>query len=157
MRWLAARVLKWSVGKQEQEVRDFVHKLSVVDSSELGLPVALATAYRHLVRRNVGIDLLFPATALISEPTICTRLNREIQELQRQRQFAGLAAGMIWLHSLRAMQSLELRPHGRELWRQLSRGFPHVLNSADDHALLTGVLLEIEDYDQIPDGLGPQT
>ncbi len=87
------------------------------------------------------------------DPLICMRLNREIHLLQRSRQFPGPAAVTVWLQSLRAMQVLRLRSHGRVLWRQLSRGFPYVENYAQNYALASGVSFEIADYDQIPDGL----
>jgi hypothetical protein len=157
MGWFASKVMNWATAQQEKEILDFVQRVSAADSSELGLTVAMATTYRHIVRRGSGIDLIHPALALLADPLICTRLNREIRELQRNKQFADAAPVIIWLHSMRASQDLKLRPHGRELWHQLSRGFPYVREVAENHMIIHGSTIELEGYNQIPDGLGPQT
>src|SRR5580704_13268314 len=111
MGWFASKVMNWATAQQEKEILDFVQRVSAADSSELGLTVAMAKTYRHIVRRGSGIDIIHPALALLADPLICTRLNREIRELQRNKQFADAAPVIIWLHSMRASQDLKLRPN----------------------------------------------
>jgi hypothetical protein len=60
MGWLANKVLKWSFQQQEMQLRDFLDRVSAADSSELGLPVAMATVYRHIVKEQYGFDFLRP-------------------------------------------------------------------------------------------------
>jgi hypothetical protein len=155
--WLANKVLKWTVQKQGAELREFVQKVSAADSSELGLPMLMATVYRHIVRRQYGFDLLRPAEVLAADHLICWRLAREVQGLQSKKDFLSATPVIIWLHSLRAMSDLQLRPLGRELWRELRRGFPHVLDASHQPAFFSVTLDDLEGYNCVPDGLGERT
>ena len=117
----------------------------------------MATVYRHIVRQPYGLDFLYPADVLVADHMICWRLAREVQDLQAKKEFTSAAAIIIWLHSLRTMSDLKLRPLGRELWRELARGFPYVLDTSHEPAFLSVSLEDLEGYDCIPDGLGKQT
>ena len=64
---------------------------------------------------------------------------------------------VIWLHSAPAMQQVELRPAGRAMWAQLTRGFPYVEEAAFRYLVATGARLSIDGFDNIPLGLGAQT
>jgi hypothetical protein len=158
MGWLENKVLKWSAEIQEKELKEFLCKMSIADSSKLGLPVLTATVYRHIVKRHFGLDFLYPAHAVAIDPMICWKLAKQIKSLQSKKEFASATPIMIWLHTLRVVQvgSLHLRPLGRELWAQLSRGFPFVLDKANEPHLPSN-LDDLEGFNCIPDGLGPQT
>ena len=66
------------------------------------------------------------------------------------------SALMVWAHTARAGIRLELRSLGRELWRELSRGFPHVDEAAASFKALSGRSLNIEGAKQFPKGLTPE-
>jgi hypothetical protein len=87
------------------------------------------------------------------------RVSGNIELAQNAGQFAVAAGGLVWLHSLHAVQSPELRLHGRKLWGLLSRGFQHA------HALAAGVHFRfhneisarlVVELDAIPTGLEPR-
>ena len=60
---------------------------------------------------------------------------------------------MVWLHTIRAANTPELRFKGRILWKELARGFPCVDDAADNLFALTGITLNVEGYAAVPDGL----
>jgi hypothetical protein len=157
MGWLAQKVMKWSIQKQENELKEFLQKVSAADSSELGLPVLMATVYRHIFRRQTGLDLLRPAEVLVADHLICWRLSREVERLQSKKEFISATPVIIWVHSLRAMGELQLRPLGRELWRELKRGFPYVLDASHEPAFSSLTSDDLEGYECVPDGLGERT
>jgi hypothetical protein len=154
--WLGSKFWQWSAATRLRELEAFAEKLSAIDASEIGLPLAMATTYRHAVFRQSSIDLLHLADALVREPYLTTKLGKEARAMRRVRPESAVGA-IIWLHSARAIQQLELRSAGRAMWAQLSRGFPHVEEAAFGYLTLTGAALVIEDFDSIPLGLGPQT
>jgi hypothetical protein len=154
MGWLANKVLKWSAQRQEAELREFLAKVSAADSSELGLTILLTTVCRHMIKRNNGLDFLHPAVVVMEDRHICWRLAKEAQACQATKDFPQAAAIMIWLHTLRSVMHLQLRPLGRELWAELSRGFPFAMDAV---GLLTCSPDDLEGYDCIPEGLGART
>lgn len=131
--------------------------LNAMDTSELGLPVAMATSCRHVIARTYGIDPIFPALILVKNPLASYHCVKMIQNLQRENNQQVAAGLMVWAHTFRAMDDLELRPLGRSMWSRLALGFPFVESAAADYYAMTGTVLDISSYDQIPDGLGPQT
>ena len=78
-----------------------------------------------------------------------------IKQSQKRKYFAAAAAGMIWLHSIRAMEHPELRIYGRQMWVQLERGFLYIEEGAESIKLTTGDDLDISNGNQFPVGLEP--
>lgn len=140
---------------QRKELEHFLEGLRGADSDDIGLIVACATDWRHRLAVG-GCDLRFPAVCLLSDSTITFKLVKQIQALQKQG-LPHLAVGlMVWVHSLRAMTRPELRRLGREMWKELSRGFDCAEEKAIGAASLIGVKYRTDDCDCIPDGLTPE-
>jgi len=127
-----------------------------MNSDEIGMVVAQATHMRLNFKERLGVDFLEPSVALMQDATLPLALNKSIKAFQKEGNLTDAAAMMIWLHTLRSMGAFEVRPHGRELWRQLARGFPHVAASAISLERDFGVFLNFEGYDEIPRGLEPK-
>lgn len=62
---------------------------------------------------------------------------------------------MVWLHTFRSAARLELRSLGREMWKELERGFPYIEESAMLFWELTGRKLDIDGATSFPIGLTP--
>ncbi|WP_395077506.1 hypothetical protein [Hyphococcus sp.] len=145
---------KWASRQQEKEIKNFLTGLASADGSELGLVVASASDWRHNFLA-LGIDLRYPAICLAKDPTITFQITRTIQDLQKSGQQHKCVGLMVWVHSLRAMSRPELRKYGREIWRELSRGFPHTVESAYGAGEILGMDFQTLGHDEFPDGLTP--
>ena len=145
----------WAGNKQVKELSSFVDNLRAADGSELGMVVACATNWRHELGQD-GWDLLEPSLCLATDPMITFRLTKAIQKLQHDGR-PELAVGlMVWVHTLRASTRLQLRSLGRDMWRELSRGFPHVDEAAVGTFRIMGTAFDTRNSDQFPSGLTPE-
>lgn len=156
MGWLSRTVLKWGTSVQEREIKDFTTKLSYLDSTEVGFMLAVVADFRNHFLAAEGWDLHQPALVLLSTPTTTYQLSKAVKLLQRGGNPAPAAGIIVWVHTLRSMTEISLRPHGRALWAELQRGLPHVVESAQDYFAVTGKALDIAGFDVIPNGLGQQ-
>jgi hypothetical protein len=59
---------------------------------------------------------------------------------------------MVWLHTIRATITPELRFKGRILWKELARGFPCVGGAAYG-LVVAGFILNVDGYEAVPVGL----
>ena len=153
--FLKKKILDKAVAIQVKEISDFNLNLSRMNSDEIGMGVAQATHIRHNFQERLGVNLLEPSVALLQDASLPLAINKTIQEFQKNGNMTDAAGMMIWLHTLRSMGEFEVRPHGRELWKQLARGFPHVTESALNFEMVSGVALNFEGYNEIPQGLEP--
>ena len=64
---------------------------------------------------------------------------------------------MVWLHTMRAAARLELRPLGRDMWRELARGFPYVEESVEEWSMLTDDTLDMSRATEFPKGYPART
>ena len=137
------------------EARDFIDKLKICDSSELGLPVALAAHYKNEYARQ-GIDLSDPIVLQSVNPNVMVKLMADTSDFQLSDQ-QYLATGLVvWVISLRARYDLKLRALAREMWGQLERGFPYAEEAADAAFALNKIVLDISDSSEFPIGLTPK-
>jgi hypothetical protein len=155
MNWLIQKMDKWATNKQREEMVNFIALLRSMDGSELGHAVAIATHARHKLE-TTGHHPMDPIVYTSINPGFPLFLSRVTNEFKKKRQDQDAAAYMIWTHTARAGVRLELRSLGRELWRELSRGFPHVEESAHSFFLLSGIRLNISFAQQFPSGLTPE-
>ncbi|MGD9740028.1 MAG: hypothetical protein AB7O56_07515 [Bauldia sp.] len=142
----------------ESDIVNFTTRLRNIDASEVGFIVAVATDVRHHLRAELQVDLLHPAASIFIRPDLGGLLFAQIKELQRAGTMMSLSAAsgfMVWIHTVRSFTNIDLRPRGRELWVALARGFPHAEMAAIQHFRLAAMELNIDNFDQIPDGLGP--
>jgi hypothetical protein len=78
-----------------------------------------------------------------------------VKHCQSTGQQSDAAGVMVWLFTLRCGAALELRQRGRELWKELQRGYPHVKEAADSLGALSGKTINIDGFDRVPIGLEP--
>jgi hypothetical protein len=154
MRWLVDHFDRWATKTQLSELADFVTNLKAIDSGEVATVVALATHVRHMLeeRGHLVMDPIVYCGAHASFPLL---LSKTIKELQKQGQ-PQLAVGfMVWLHTARAALRPELRQLGRDMWRELARGFSRVDETAAAMAEVVGVSLNTARATELPKGFTP--
>jgi len=154
MGWLTERIVKWTSDKQRAELEEFVALLRVMDGPEIGRAIALATHFRHFLEAD-GHHPMDPIGYAATRPEFAVSLSRTANDLERRKK-PEATAFTIWMHTMRAGARPELRDLGRDMWRELSRGFPHVQSAARTFRVQTGILLQTDDADRFPAGLIPE-
>jgi len=164
--WLKKTILNASADSMKRDLERFIVGLEGADGEEIAPMVVTA----NVIRLNMIAAGRIPAAALdISIPRdsnlayqcdMCSLyLVGAVAEFQKMGQPSDAAGVMILLHSVRALNVPELRAHGRRMWAQLKRGFPHADTTLSGIRELTGMKLldgiENELY-FIPRGLEPR-
>lgn len=150
-KWMKRKAELAIVKSAKEDIERFVSMVKGASAEQVGLVVAMATHYRNALAKE-GVDLLRPMEAEELDHFIALKIGKLITAAQKGDP-ANATGWMVWLHTLRAANILEIRFQGRLLWRELSRGFPHVEEAADDLALLLNRRLDIDGYDSVPEGL----
>jgi hypothetical protein len=152
--WFKRKIIEWSVRKQKRELEAWLSSLKSANAHEIGMLVVMATSFRHSLERELGINLLTPL-ALGEDPFLAVRINRVIKSLRSKGNKSLAAGGLVWLHTVRCGQAPEMRQLGRDLWRELRRGFPHVAGTIKDLNDMKELHPSVEDANEIPTGLEP--
>jgi hypothetical protein len=156
MGWLRQNIENWTSGARLRELHDFTEKAKNHTDMELGTVVAMATACRLIFQRAYSVDLLNPPVALAQMPFLALEIGRHIKAAQAERNFAVASGMMVWLHTVRAVETMELLPAANDMWSQLSRGFPYVQDAAALHVKLGGRIELDEKFAVIPAGIAIQ-
>ena len=120
-----------------KEVQEFVDGLRAMSDQDMGVIVAVVTVIRvnmeneGFLQKNLFGDTELPDTNTLGRYQM--DLNKLARDFNRMGQPTDAIAAMVISYSLRCLNILELRDLGRELWRQLARGFPDA-----EHALIEG-------------------
>jgi hypothetical protein len=154
--WISRKIEKWAIKTQRRELESFVSNLRAIDGGEIGMVLAIATDKRHRLSEILGWNLLEPILVQISDITAAMTVNKLIREAQKAGDPVSASGLMVWLHTLRAANTLELRQLGRDMWGQLERGFPHCEDGQAGMLAVAGQYLNIDGYDQFPSGLSPK-
>lgn len=152
--WLKRRAELASLRAATEDLDRFLAGLQGATSEELGVLVAIATFLRANLRKEgilpdsvLGIGL--PATP-DEEITAVMQLPRLIKLFQKEGQSSDAAGAMVWLHSVRVIALYpELRNKGREMWRELSRGFGQAPQALNDIQALAGKPVPAAAFDMI--------
>lgn len=136
--WLRQKIRNWATDSQRDQMQRFVISLRGQTASELGTVVVIATIVRLTVdERTLPVTLLEGLAHGERELAAPLFLNHLIRQLQKQGSLPQAAGAMVWLHSARAIITPELRLLGREMWRELERGFANIDEARIDLMLLT--------------------
>jgi hypothetical protein len=156
MNWFARKFQGWAVGVQEREAIDYLNKLEIMDSDEIAGIVVMAAQFREQFIATDGIDLIEPALALHLKPNLALEIGSIIRDLQRVNAKSYAAGVMVWLHSVRAQTSLEVRAVVRRIWGELERGFPYADTMAHQMAMRGAPIPASLQFDVFPAGLTPE-
>lgn len=144
----------WALRTQQREMQSFVDQLAVMDGVEIGLLLAVATHMRNQLE-DEGKMLMDPIATIPIDPSPILMLRGMITEYQKVRSMNDAAAAMVWLHTMRVGARHELRGTARTMWRELSRGMPHVGSASADVYRITGQFPRTYGHDEFPKGLTP--
>jgi len=145
----------WTLRTQQREMQSFVGQLAAMDGCEIGLLLAVATHMRNNLE-DEGKMLMDPIVTIPVDPSPILILRGMITEYQKARSMSDAAAAMVWLHTMRVGARHELRGTARAMWRELSRGMPHVSGASVDVYRMTGQFPRIYGHDEYPKGLTPE-
>lgn len=106
------------------------HMEGIEDDRDIGPLVAVATVIRinlenmdYLPRGLFDIERI---AELDPKGKAQLKLSALMAQFQRRKQESDAVGASILLHTLRALEYPELRVLGRDMWRELARGFDHV-------------------------------
>jgi len=135
-----------------------------ISDSEMGMLIAGATILRtRLTKEGVllaeSLDLSIPRLDGQYD-YVPLELSKLIKIFQKDNRPTDAAFTMVWLHSTRALNALEIRVFGREMWAELTRGFPYISLGFQQISELLGTDMrrkQFLDAEFIPIGLEPNT
>lgn len=159
--WLKKKALAASSKVQENEIRAQTQMFKGMSDDEIGFIVAGST----ILRLNYMSEGIIPPEALdlslerddFKMDMVPVKLGNLIREFQNMGQPTDAAFTMIWLHSTRSLSNLDIRVFGREMWAEISRGFPYAREKLVEIEKMSTKTHEIsdEDLEFIPIGLEP--
>lgn len=153
--WLKRKAQIAATSAMRADVDRFILALRGADPHEVGGVLACTYHWMHKLNELYGWDLRQPYVVDSQDPAVAIKINRLLREVQQRQQV--LAPGlMVWLHTVRATQTPELRVTGREMWTLLLRGSPHLREGAEMFALY-GMQLDRSRAGQVPDNLVSST
>ena len=130
-----------------QELQHFVDMLEGADLDGRALSVALATDLRNKIYPSP------PFLEAREKGMSSILLVRLYQQLQKEGDFVTAAGCAICLQTERASSDLTLVVLAKRMWELLAESFPYVEEAAADYEFLGERILDIRDFDQIPEGL----
>jgi len=130
--WLKRKMQLKTVQVSKEDIERFISFLKGVPDEDMAGVLIYATAIR-LKFHKLGIipeDLFDYPNLNPSKPfgPVLLSLGDTIRGFQRNGQEPDAFALMVWLHSLRAYFVPEIRHLGQEMWSELQRGFPHLID-----------------------------
>jgi hypothetical protein len=163
--WVKRRLEITAVNGAVEDLQRCILGLKGASDQEVGMAVANATVIRLNFRAggklpDVVLDLSVRRDDEIRKICDFTQLNlsEAVKYFQKMNQGGDAFGVMIWLHSVRALNIPEVRLFGRQMWRELQRGFPFASAALDDLRLITRKPFPIGTEEQltfIPRGLEP--
>jgi hypothetical protein len=151
--WLKRRAQLAVISSFETDIDRFILGLRGASSSELGCIVALTSHWRNALAATFGWNLDHPDLVSVQDMGAAMKVNRMIRDVQQREPFYAPGL-MVWLHSIRASQTPEIRLRGREMWSVLAGGIPFAEQAAEDLQVM-GVHLFIDGFERIPQNLTP--
>ena len=147
--------LRFFIGVQRKELNSFLEKLKGMDGAELGMPLAVATHFRHALEAagHMPMDMI-PYIAI--NPAFAQQLSRQANAFQSAGNLMAAVGPMVWCHTARAAISQELRPLARAMWGELARGLPHIDAANVMFRQMSGSYLDIEGASDFPIGFTPE-
>ncbi|NKW72251.1 hypothetical protein HGD85_04700 [Rhodobacteraceae bacterium R_SAG10] len=159
--WLKRKALAAASKAQENEIRAQTQRLKGMSDDEIGFLVAGSTIIRLLLISEgiipiEALDLSLERDDLKMD-MVPVKLGYLIRKYQKMGQPNDAAFTMSWLHSTRALCNLDIRVFGREMWAELSRGFPYAREKLIEIEKTTTKTRDIsdEDLEFVPVGLEP--
>lgn len=158
--WLKRKIQLSSVKAAQEDLERFISSLRGASNEELGMLIATATIIRLRLTQSGSLPLYAFTLPTPGDGTarVPLHLSNIVREFQKMGQPSDAAGAMIWLHSMRALAFPEVRHLGRQMWKELQRGFQNAPDALDDIEAITGKELPAEAWDActfLPEDLSP--
>lgn len=139
----------------KKEITDYLEILKGMSSEELGLAVLSALTFRKNFLRKNNVDLMDPLLVLNQNPDIVINLCQAYEKvIEDNKPYLGVPLA-IWIHTLRSIENPIIRSIGRQVWNELSRGFPHCRSKRESYNTIYGNKSSMELVGKFPKGLEP--
>jgi len=96
-----------------------------------------------------------PIFALQKDTDIIIKLSKKHEELTAQHKPQLTVPYTIWVHTLRSVSNPVIRTLGRQMWKELSRGFKYIEKNREIYQTIYGNEPVSELAGQFPIGLDP--
>jgi hypothetical protein len=138
--WLKRKIQIASVRAAREDLERFNASLRGATDGQIGMVVAIATIIRL---RLTTAGRLSRGAFVLPMPgdgsaELQLYLSGMVRQFQKMGQPSDAAGTMVWLHSMRALGFPEVRELGRDMWKELQRGFPYVSDALSDIEALGG-------------------
>lgn len=124
--WVRRRVELAAVKAATEDICRQINMLKGMDSEEIGTLLASATFFRCLLERHDAVPDGAFDLRVERDQDQCDLfqlyLNRLIKEKQKLGAYADAAGVMVLLHTVRALNMLDIRHLGQAMWSELARG-----------------------------------
>lgn len=161
--WLMGALQGPAQKSAAKEVQRFIDGLRNTADRDMGVIVGIAAVIRiNMETHGLLPERIFQSDTLPSSHELGVmqmQINKTAGQFMKMRQAADATGAMIWSYSLRCLNLPELRPLGREMWRELKRGFSHAEEALDEGQERIGKPFEPrvwEEWAMIPLGLEPE-
>ena len=132
----------WAERRYRKEAMQLVSHLRTLDNESVGLLLAISMHHRNAIS-GTGTDLHDLAGVAAAAPMYQHELAKAVNVLAREKRFQDSMGLQVWVHSLRAARDRNLHDVGRDIWRELARGLPHVAKARDMVRKETGFDLDV--------------
>jgi|HubBroStandDraft_4_1064222.scaffolds.fasta_scaffold158946_3 hypothetical protein len=153
--WIKRKVQLAGIKGAREDLERFVESLRGQSDKEIGAVVAMAAVVRVALRQSGLLpDELLQVTEDPQQSMAQLAVAKAARRYQGEKRYEEANGAMVWLHSLRALSTPEVRHLGRQMWRQLERGQLHALKVLQDMGIpsLSDVTAECS---RIPGDLDP--
>lgn len=152
--------MRWGAKSKVKQVQDYLDILKGIPESDRGFLVVYATEVRlQMYEKGLLSADIFDGPAgeknknYYERTQAAPRLCQLAESFQRDNQLLDVAAVMVWTHSLRGLITPEMVPLVKEMWAELSKGFPYATNAIPLFEMTTGNALSkgvVDNLDFIP-------
>ena len=141
--------------KMKSEISEYILIIKGLGDEELGIAVLAALTLRKEILTSSGIELMDPLIALQQNPDLTITFSKKHEEFTAQKLPHLTVPYTVWIHTLRSVSNPVIRTLGRQMWKELSRGFNHIEGKKEHYRWIYGVEPSSELAGQFPLGLDP--
>lgn len=141
--------------RQVKEIQSFIQCLAALSDEEMAELVVVTTHVKNGMI-DAGNNVMDPHALWMRKPGVIFETSKMAEKLKAERNTAAAAAFTVWAHTLRAAARPALLPLAKLMWREMSRGFPYLLQAETATLLRLGVRVDMSNAEQFPLGFDPR-
>jgi len=153
--WASRRLERMRNDRAVDQLQQFLASIQGFDIPDLGLLAAMTAnvARQHF---ELGVDLRQPVIAAANAPTVEWELTEMVLRLQQRGKGVYAPGFMVWSHTFRALEILQMIYPVKQMWGLIAKGFAAADDAAVEFYINTGFELVVEqDFLCVPSGFDP--